>query len=51
MTVSHNTKNSNTTFIKIEQAWLQEHPLTAYLLQQEIEHWQKVGKTIILETF
>ncbi len=51
MTVSHNTKNSNTTFIKIEQAWLQEHPLTAYLLQQEIEHWQKVGKTIVLETF
>ena len=54
MTVSHgskNSKNPNTTFIKIEQSWLQEHPLTAYLLQQEIEHWQKVGKTIVLETF
>ena len=42
------TKNDGMT-LSIEQAWLDEYPLTAYLLQQECELWTKFGRRITLK--
>ena len=42
------SKNSGLT-LSIEQTWLDDHPLTAYLLQQECELWTRFGRRISLK--
>ncbi|HEX4327726.1 MAG TPA: hypothetical protein VH105_12960, partial [Burkholderiales bacterium] len=36
--------NSDKLVLDIEQAWLRQHPLTEYSLNQEIKHWQGLGE-------
>lgn len=37
--------------IAIDRTWLEQHPLTAYMLQQEADDWKKVGRVITVTTF
>lgn len=37
--------------LAVDRSWLEEHPLTAYLLQQEADDWKKVGRVITVTTF
>lgn len=37
--------------IRIEEGWLNAHPLTAYLLREESEAWDKIDDHLTVEKF
>lgn len=43
--------NNSVLNIAIDRTWLEQHPLTAYMLQQEADDWKKVGRVITVTTF
>ena len=43
--------NNSVLNIAIDRTWLEQHPLTAYMLQQEAADWKKVGRVITVTTF
>ena len=43
--------NNTTLNIAIDRVWLENHPLTAYMLQQETDNWKKSGRVITVTTF
>ncbi|MFU0841997.1 MAG: Ppx-GppA domain-containing protein [Burkholderia sp.] len=44
-------RDSRGVTIYMDRAWLDAHPLTAYLLEQECESWRKTGRGVFVEGF
>lgn len=37
--------------MRMEEVWLNAHPLTDYLLREETEFWSKIGRHLSIQKF
>lgn len=44
-------RSANDIRLHMEGSWLTAHPLTAYLLQQEVAAWKNIDRRLVIDTF
>ena len=44
-------RNGDELVVRIDPVWLNQHPLTDYLLNEESLNWSRIGRTVRFERF